>query len=145
MISIEQWRARIGLFNCKRCSGFSSSFFLPFSRHRQRRPAWNVVRWLRTQSLLSVNVDSGSFGFCLLPIKDHLLTSTCLPECSFSSVSTGSSGSTSSVFSLRRSLLRDTLIILLIAITSQQLIISGDIETNPGPTRKNIFQYLSMS
>ena len=36
---------------------------------------------------------------------------------------------------MRHSLLREVLVILLIAIISQQLIISGDIETNPGPKR----------
>ena len=148
MISTEQWRARIGLFNCKQCSGFLSSFVSPPSRppspssssrspHRQRSP-WNVVQWLRT--LLSVIVDSFSF---LPATKDHSLTTTSLPECSSSSSSISSSVSigmsespSGEVFSLRRSLLRDLLVILLIAIISQQLIISGDIETNPGPTRK---------
>ena len=143
MISIEQWRARIGLFNCKQCSGFLSSFVSPPSFSRSRHRQRSVVQWLRTFS--SVIVDS--FGF-LPAFKDHPLTTTSLPECS-SSFSSSSSSSVSistsegmsespsgEVFSLRRSLLRDLLIILLIAIISQQLIISGDIETNPGPTRK---------
>ena len=137
MISIEQWRARIGLFNCKQCSGFLSSFVSPpsssRSRHRQRRP-WNVVQWLGT--LFSVTVDSFSF---LPATKDHPpVNTTSLPECSSSSTSSSSVSigtSETQVFSLRRSLLRDLLIVLLIAIVSQQLIISGDIETNPGPTR----------
>ena len=45
---------------------------------------------------------------------------------------------------MRHSLLREVLVILLIAIFSQQLIISGDIETNPGPKRtgKNYTFYI---
>ena len=140
MISIQQWRARIGLFNCKRCAGFLFSFVSPPSSSI-RRP-WNVadVRWLQTLRLLYMIVDVDSF---VPDIKDHPLTTTMtsLPECSSSSISSsvsiGTSGSSSGEkFLLRRSLLRDLLIVLLIAIISQQLIISGDIETNPGPTRK---------
>ena len=52
---------------------------------------------------------------------------------SFSSTSKSSSSSSLSPCDFQRSLLRDAVITLLIAIISQLLMIAGDIETNPGP------------
>ena len=49
--------------------------------------------------------------------------------------STLSSSGGSGLFSLRRSVLKSVLTILVIAVISQLLVISGDVETNPGPAK----------
>ena len=149
MIPIDLWRARIGLFNCKRCSSFLSSLFSPspcFScHHRPSRERHKVV----TANSPTENSDdhrshssnltlsnclhlSGDFS----PLKEQITSPPGPPDYSATAAITTTSSPSSSVSlsSLRRSLLRDVLIILLIAIISQQLIVlSGDIETNPGP------------
>ena len=147
MISIDLWRARIGLFNNKRPrgrSGFRSSFFFASFHNCHRK---NV----RTQDS-TYTVDSFSSSSSSVLVAEERPTTddrsshhTCTSTVSFDSQRNHSSSSTAAttssfsstagggLFSLRRSLLGDVLIILLIAIISQQLIMSGDIETNPGP------------
>ena len=157
MISIEQWRARIGTFNCKRgYSGFLSSLFSSSSyyyyRPRKRR---NASREVATCARVTSTSSCSSYSSSgLLPAEQHLplypaqtqgpvhdAINQHLPACTSSPPSSPSSIpppfsslslSPGSVFWLQHSLLRDALI-LLIAIIFQQLIISGDIETNPGP------------
>ena len=100
MISIELWRARIGLYNCKRFSSILSS---PsrcnhvYYEHRKRRNT------LQEEKIWEELTDESSAPLFLWSL------------------------------SLRRSLFRDVLIILVIAVVSQQLVISGDVEINPGP------------
>ena len=153
MIPIDLWRARIGLFNCKRCSSSFLSLFSPsscFSCHnhhhhppRKRRRHKIVTEESPTENSDDhashpSNIVSNSLnlsGNCTpFPLEEQI-TSAPPDYCATASITTTSSSSWSvSLSSLRRSLLRDVLIILLIAIISQQLIVlSGDIETNPGP------------
>ena len=151
MIPIDLWRARIGLFNCKRCSSFLSSLFSPspcFScHHRPSRERHKVVT--EDSSIANSpteNSDDHSSNLTLSnclhlsgdcsPLKEQITSPPGPPDYSATAsiTTTPSPSSSVSLYSLRRSLLRDVLIILLIAIISQQLIVlSGDIETNPGP------------
>ena len=165
-VPIDLWRARIGLFNCKRCSSsFLSSLFSPspcssFYHHPPRKrhkvvteesnfPTENSDDHRSHPSNLSSNSLHLSRDCSPFPLKEQ--TTSAPPDYSATaSITTTSSRKFSqhcsgadevnasswsgSLSSLRRSLLRDVLIILLIAIISQQLIVlSGDIETNPGP------------
>ena len=156
MISVELWRARIGTFNNKRCSGCSlSSSSLTFSRCRRQtdhgggstdasreEPSFVVALASLSSNTLATKEQSQEFSS-----TDHhsesissstsasqsrsLLT---LPCCSYgTSFSKSSSSSSPSSRDLHRSLLRDAVITLLIAIISQLLMIAGDIESNPGP------------
>ena len=152
MISLELWRARIGTFNNKRCSGRSlsslSSSSLP-SSHRCRRHTGSTNVSQEEPSIALASPSSSS-----LAIKEELQefstdhhsvlttssTLSCSSQCcdsgSFTASSLQSSSSffpTSGTCSLHRSLLRDAVIALLIAVISQLLMIAGDIETNPGP------------
>ena len=157
MISVELWRARIGTFNNKRCSGrslssLSSSSFSASShcrRHRgcgsadvsQEEPA-SIALASSSSSCSSLAIKEQSQEF---PSTDHhsVLTTSSLSyssQCCGSGSFTASSLQSSSSFFptsgiLRSlSLLRDAVITLLIAIIlSQLLMIAGDIETNPGP------------
>ena len=163
MISIEQWRARIGTFNCKRgYSGLISSLFSSSSYYyyhpRKRRnlsrevaiPGVTSTSSFRSSDLLPAEQHLPSYPaqtqgpvhdanqhlpICI-PSTERLIPSilpiTTSPPSAPSSIPQSFSSSPGGVFSLQRSLLRDVLI-LLIAIIFQQLIISGDIETNPGP------------
>ena len=117
MISVELWRARIGTASCRGCSSVSlSSFFFHFC----------TCRTVRSQVKYSSD-EYGSLQLSAISLKHFLLSYSYFPLLSF--FSGGVSPSSCSLLS--RSVL------LLIAIISQQLlIISGDIETNPGPKRK---------
>ena len=157
MIPIDLWRARIGLFNCKRCSSsFLSSLFSPspcFScHHRPPRERHKVV--IEESSIANSptendhtshpsNLASNSLKEQATSLKRQLPSTSYVTVASSptrsTSITTTSSWSVS-LSSLRRSLLRDVLIILLIAIISQQLIVlSGDIETNPGPKHGGMY------
>ena len=155
MISVELWRARIGAFNSKHYSGFLSSLFSsysPFKFHRRRKryaaqePPPDTSE--ETELLLTV-VTSDSRNTAPFPvnkrgaivnsIKNFLLFFTFFWS-SFSSRFLPTSGSflCSLLRSTRlnRCLLREAivrLVLLIMVIISQSLIISGDIETNPGP------------
>ena len=146
MISIEQWRACIGTFNCKRgYSGFLSSLFSSSSYYyyqpRKRRNASREFSSTAETSLSanSLSPDHEKQSATLLQantvtLKRSFPTITNVTKISSSSSSSSLSGG---LLSLRSSLLREVfvilLMVLLIAIIFQQLIISGDIETNPGP------------
>ena len=149
MISIEQWRACIGTFNCKRgYSGFLSSLFSSSSYYyyqpRKRRNASRELSSTADTSLSanSLSPDHEKQSATLLQantvtLKRSFPTITNVTKISSSSSSSSLSGG---LLSLRSSLLREVfvilLMVLLIAIIFQQLIISGDIETNPGPKRE---------
>ena len=157
MISVELWRARIGLFNSKRYSGFLSSLFssyVPFKFHRRRkryavqeppptsasshdhpassRPAVTQEEPPPTSasnpsSILSPEKSSAIQQFFL----SFSTFSWFLPTSNLISMIRPIRSSLSSSCLLREALVR---LVLLIAIISQVLIISGDVETNPGPT-----------
>ena len=156
MIPIDLWRARIGLFNCKRCSSsFLSSLFSPspcFScHHHPPRKRHKIVteessiansptendHTSHPSNLASISLNLSRD--CLpFPLKKQITSAP--PDYSSITTTTCSSSWSGSLSSLRRSLLRDVLIILLIAIISQQLIVlSGDIETNPGPKHGGMY------
>ena len=159
MISLELWRARIGTFNNKRCSGCSlSSSSLASSHCRRhthhgggstdasREEPSSVALTSPSSSTLATKEQSQEFSS-----TDHHPTSSSTSasrtaqltlSCSyggssmassFSFTSKSSSSSSPSFRDLHRSLLRDAVVTLLIAIISQLLMIAGDIETNPGP------------
>ena len=144
MISIEQWRACIGTFNCKRgYSGFLSSLFSSSSYYYyQPRKRSNLSRELSSTADTSLSANNtlppekhfpsaNNHGFTVT--LEHYFATTATSITKPTPSSSSSASSAGGVYSLRRSLLRDLLVILLIAIVSRQLIISGDIETNPGP------------
>ena len=150
MIPIDLWRARIGLFNCKRCSSsFLSSLFSPspcFSFHRPSRKRHKVVTEDSSIANSPTENDHTSHPSTLtsnslnLPGDPDFSTTAASPPTASITTTSSSSSWSGSLSSLRRSLLRDVLIILLIAIISQQLIVlSGDIETNPGPKHGGMY------
>ena len=142
MISVELWRARIGGFNRKNCSSESLSSLFTQPRQYCTSSAAVVSSTLglsnrssgSTTGQHSTATLSAEHGFySAISIKQ--LRSSSLSLSSFSSSS--SDRSRDSVFQYHSPQLKDVLIILLtvIAVISQLLIISGDIETNPGPKR----------
>ena len=151
MISIEQWRACIGTFNCKRgYSGFLSSLFSSSSYYyyqpRKRRNASRELSSTAETSLSanSLSPDHEKQSATLLQANTVALKPRSFPTLTVTNVtkisSSSSSSSSGGLLSLRSSHLREVfvvlLMVLLIAIIFQQLIISGDIETNPGPKRE---------
>ena len=155
MISLELWRARIGTFNNKCCSGCSLSSLLSSSfasssdncRHNgnvlQDKPPSSSKAQISFCSSLPVTPDEQLETDRQLgdvSISAFSSSSPCSSHDAFYSQTLSSSfrSSSSSYFPcdqmfLHRSLLRDAVITLLIAIISQLLMIAGDIETNPGP------------
>ena len=146
MISVELWRARIGLFNNKGYSGFLSSLFssyIPFKFHRRRKRERNATQDPSTASQrarINTNTDSSTQEEPLQTSKSphsaSIITSLAV-NCSLQqSLLSFFWSSFSQVRGLVSScLLREALVrlVLLIVIISQALIISGDVETNPGP------------
>ena len=162
MISVELWRARIGMFNNKRCSGCSLLSFSSLASshcHRQAHhgggstdvyqeepssaaltsPSSNTLATKKqSQELSSTDHHSTSSSTSPSQSRTAQLTLSCsygssFMASSFSPTSKSSSSSFPSSCDLHRSLLREAVITLLIAIISQLLMIAGDIETNPGP------------
>ena len=153
MISVELWRARIGAFNSKRYSGFLSSLFssyIPFKFRRRRKryavqeppPAATASHSAVTQDAqpLLTNASNSKntatkVRTMINSLKNFLLVFTFFWS-SFLSTSSSSFGSLLRSARLNRCLLREALVrlVLLIVIISQALIISGDVETNPGPS-----------
>ena len=163
MISLELWRARIGTFNNKRCPGAgcarsSLSSTSLASSSANCRP--NLSQEEPASSSLAQT--SSSYSFFLVTPDEQLSTGRHFDHYSVSSSSSFLFASTSSSssqdafssstssssfwfssssfpcdqFFLHRSLLRDAVITLLIAVISQLLMIAGDIETNPGPKHR---------
>ena len=145
MISIEQWRACIGTFNCKRgysgflSSLFSSSSYYYYQPHKRRNASRKLSSTTDSSSSANNSLPpaekhspSADNHGCTVALE-HYFATTATPITKPTPSSSSSASSASGVYSLRRSLLRDLLVILLIAIVSRQLVISGDIETNPGP------------
>ena len=161
MISVELWRARIGTFSKERCSGrsLSSSPLASSHSHRQthhgggstdasREEPSSVALTSPSSNTLPTKEQSQEFsstdhysecissqGLTSAPQSRSQLTLCCSCGCSFmaSSSSKSSSSSFPSSRNFHRSLVRDAVITLLIAVISQLLMIAGDIEINPGP------------
>ena len=152
MISVELWRARIGTFNNKRCSGCSLSSSSLASSHCQRQTHHGGGSTDSKEEPSSIALTSPSSSTLATKEQSQEFSSTDHHSTTYTTsasqsrtaqltlcCSYGSSFSKSSSFSfpsprdLHRSLLRDAVITLLIAIISQLLMIAGDIETNPGP------------
>ena len=168
MISVELWRARIGLFNSKHYSGFLSSLFssyVPFKFHRRRKRNTQEKTSTASQSSPQLAASNSSTDPSPAVTQESLSTSTSQsPSSASNSNSITSPDEPSALVSslhmlqqfllssftfswtsllptsfprglLSGCLLREALVrlVLLIAIISQVLIISGDVETNPGP------------
>ena len=131
MISVELWRATIGLSSSKCYSGFLSSLSCHFSLYdsykfqRRKRSSGNVSQLSRspphvvppTSSLRPVVEESIPIQQSLSSLSSFIHDVLCSFHCGLH-------------------LLQDTLvrlILVILVIISQSLIISGDIELNPGP------------
>ena len=162
MISLELWRARIGSFNNKRCfrrslSSLSSTSLASSSSNcrqnlsRDDLASSSIAQTSSSYSSLLVTVTPDEQLTTGHHLDHHAVSSSSnflFSSTSNSSQDTFSSRTSSSSFwsssssfpcyqfFLHRSLLRDAVITLLIAIISQLLMIAGDIETNPGPKRE---------
>ena len=137
MISIEQWRARIGLFNCKRVRTATHSpvilspifSFLILISSQEPSQEYSLSTPTTTNEWPSSTSDSPARTSVS---KQTHEASTC--TCSqAAAASTSSFSRGSGLFSLRRSVFKSVLMILVIAVISQLLVVSGDVETNPGP------------
>ena len=137
MISVELWRATIGLSSSKCYSGSLSSLSCPFPRvlntYKFRSSTQEEPLASSTESHATpTSSPEKSSKECLALPQQSLL--------SFSwsflvRIRTRTSFLVSS-FSRSLHLLQDTLVrlvLVILVIISQSLIISGDIETNPGP------------
>ena len=145
MISVELWRARIGLFNSKGYSGFLSSLFssyIPFKFHRRRKRERNATQDPSTASQsssrasINTNTDSSTQEEPLQTSKSpSIITSSAVSSLQQSLLSLFCSSFSQVRGLLSSCLLREALVrlVLLIVIISQSLITSGDVETNPGP------------
>ena len=136
MISIEQWRARIGLFNCKnkgvRTATPSSVILCPLFLNS----VIHITSQGHYSSKLMTNKPASSTSHSSTrtsstgpaPKQTHEAASSTLPA---------SLSRCSGLFSVHRSsVFKSVLIIsIIIAVISQLLIISGNVETNPGPKR----------
>ena len=131
MISVELWRATIGLSSSKCYSGFLSSLSCPFPRvlntYKFRSSTQEEPLASSTESHATPTSSAEKSSKECLVLPQQSLLSTFLVRIP-----------TSFLVSFSRSLhlLQDTLVRLVLAILviiSKSLIISGDIETNPGP------------
>ena len=123
------WGAQTGTFGIsKRFCGFSS--------YQLRNKSASTIE---TSALFSSSPATASLSRKLFPARHCVVNST-----GYTSPFTSSSYMFDSMFSLSRFLLRDVLVFSLldvVAFISQQLILSGDIETNPGPKLKGTYIY----
>ena len=154
MIPIQLWRARIGLFNAKCCCGGPRSSCS--SRSMPSSCSTSLFELLQSHSLTIRDSPPGPYTRKHVPSSDHdcALAGVSSENSSSTSHKQSAIGHTGKQFSSRlRSravhsllsslptdrlylpgdLLRDAVVMLLIAIISQLLILSGDIEKNPGP------------
>ena len=166
MISIQLWRARIGLFDAKRhsgpCSSFSSgspakgspfgssSLVLLHEKSSIPPTAHSPICDLPPGSSTDKHVPSTDHNHehkCAFSTETYSTVSISRDMHERSAVYTNSKISaqlgSKTVHSLLSSmtdglylpsdLLKESLVMLLVAIISQLLVLSGDIETNPGP------------
>ena len=146
MISVEQWRARIGLFGTKHYSGFRSSLFSSYApvtfRRGRREKSTSAQQEPPTDEPPSQHVGQPQVN---VPGNQNTNPFPSAEKQSVVSLKDQQSWSLLSHFSrcftflytglLKSSLLREALIrlVLLMAIISQLLVTSGDVEENPGP------------
>ena len=135
MISVELWRATIGLSSSKCYSGFlSASLSCPLSfkfRRRCKRSSSDVVRQEEPPGPTCPSLSPSR----VVPPSSSPRSSESLIQQSLRSLSFFIHDVHCS-FHCGLHLLQDTLVRLVLAILviiSQSLIISGDIEKNPGP------------
>ena len=170
MISIQLWRARIGLFNAKRHSGPRPSF----SSESSSGSSSLTLALLHKKSSIpptahSPTCDSppGSSTDKHVPSTGHDHEHKCAFSTETSSTVVSISHGQSAVYTnskisarlesktvhsllssltdrlyLPSDLLKDALVMLLITIISQLLVLSGDVETNPGPIACECCSYM---
>ena len=136
--TVELWRARIGLFNSKGYSAFLSSLFssyIPFKFHRRRKRERNATQDPSTASQSSSRARINTCTDSKSPHSASIITSSAVSSLQQSLLSLFWSSFSQVRGLLSSCLLREALVrlMLLIVIISQALIISGDVETNPGP------------
>ena len=168
MIPIQIWRARIGLFNAKRHSGPRSSFSSGSSSGSSSLTLALLHEKSSIPTAHSPTCDSppGSSTDKHVPSTDHDHEHKCAFSTETSSTVSISHGRSAvytnskisarlgskTVHSLLSSmtdglylpsdLLKDALVMLLIVIISQLLVLSGDVETNPGPIACECCSYM---
>ena len=133
MISVELWRATIGLSSSNSYSGSLSSLSCPFP--------WVLNTYKFRSSTQEEPLSSSTESHATPTSSPEKSSKECLalPQRSLlSSFLVRIRTRTSLLVSFSRGLhlLQDTLVrlvLVILAIISQTLIISGDIETNPGP------------
>ena len=131
MISVELWRATIGLSSSKCYSGSLSSLSCPLSFKFRRRSNSDVVRQYEPPGPTCSSLSPPR----VVPPNSSPRSSESLIQQSLRSLSSFIHYVHCS-FHCGLHLLQDTLVRLVLAILviiSQSLIISGDIELNPGP------------
>ena len=142
MISLELWRARIGTFNNKRCSGCSlsslSSSSLAYSHCRRHRDSTDVSRKepasIAHTSLSSSSLATKEQSQAFPSTNGHPVSTTSSTSHSYGSSFTSLSSSASSFSSSQSSSsVFPSLKAFITLLISQLLIMAGDIETNPGP------------
>ena len=152
MIPIQLWRARIGLFNVKCCSAGPRAFRLekltiPSTAHSPKgdsSPIPSTIKHVPASSdrehkcaFSAENSSSDESTTVFVSIQQQQSAdrkdSSARTLGSKAVYSLLSSLNTDGMLYLPSDLLRDAVVMLLIAIVSQLLILSGDIETNPGP------------
>ena len=152
MIPIQLWRARIGLFNVKCYSGDPRAFRLekltiPSTAHSPKgdsSPIPFTIKHVPASSnrghicgFYAENSSSDESTTVFVGIKQQQSAdrknSSARTLGSKAVYSLLSSLNTDGMLYFPGDLLRAAVVMLLIAIVSQLLILSGDIETNPGP------------
>ena len=157
MIPIQLWRARIGLFNAKCCCGGPRSSFSSISTPSSCSSS--LFELLQSHSLTIRDSPTGPSTHKQVPSSDDnghdcALAGFSSENSSSTSHKQSAIAHTGKQFSSRlrsravhsllsslptdrlylpSDLLRDAVVMLLIAIISQLLVLSGDIEKNPGP------------
>ena len=153
MIPIQLWRARIGLFNAKCHSGPRSSTTsstllekfsaIPLTAHspiRDSSPEQSTIKHVLSSNKRAFSAENSSSEYPTVLVDTCIKQQQSTDGKTYSDRKLGSrtvysllSSVNTDVLYLPSDLLRDAVVMLLIAIVSQLLILSGDIETNPGP------------
>ena len=162
MIPIQLWRVRIGLFNAKCCCGGPRS-----SRSTPSSCSSSLFELLQSHSLTIRDSPPGPSTLKHVASSDHdyVLAGFSSQNSSSTSHKQSAIAHTGKQFSARlrsrtvhsllsslptdrlylpSDLLRDAMVMLLIAIISQLLVLSGDIEENPGPITCECLYYQVM-
>ena len=165
MIPIQLWRARIGLFNAKRHSGPRSSFSssslallhekssIPPTAHSpicDSPPGSSTDKHVPStdhdhehKRAFSTETDSSSSTVVSITHEQSAVYTNSKFSAQLGSKTVHSllSSMTDQLY-LPSDLLKDALVMLLIVIISQLLVLSGDVETNPGPIACECCSYM---